>query len=153
MCAQAPSTVNVLPGKLFEYIGVRQPIVAVCPTDLDMASLLMEHADVRLVAPDAVDTITAPLEHLLDEHGGGLIQEPRVSESVTPPVRRSERAKRLAAIFEKAIDGAARRQAKRSGYCRSGAENGGSSPISPADVDIATTGLLPGAASPGCTID
>jgi len=99
-----PAYRDALPGKLFEYIGARRPIVAIVPPASDMASLLRKHSDVRFVKPEGVDTLVATLEQLVDEHMAGRIQEPRVSESLTAPLRRSEQAASLASVFERVVE-------------------------------------------------
>lgn len=91
---------KMLPGKIFEYIGARRPIVAVCPSDSDMGLLLRKHADVRFVRPAAPEGIVDTLEQLIDEHAAGGIQQPRVPASVIAPLRRSEQAAKLASLFE-----------------------------------------------------
>jgi hypothetical protein len=99
-----PAYSGVLPGKLFEYIGARRPIVAVCPPHSEMEALLKTHADARLVNPDQVENVASVVERLLQEHEVGSLQGPRVPFSVTAALQRSEQAARLASIFEQVLD-------------------------------------------------
>jgi hypothetical protein len=100
-----PAARATLPGKLFEYIGARRPIVAVCPPESDMAALLTKHADARLVRPQEPEALVETLEHLIDEHMDGRIQQPRVPASLTAPLRRQVQAAKLAEIFELTMAG------------------------------------------------
>jgi glycosyltransferase involved in cell wall biosynthesis len=100
-----PAARATLPGKLFEYIGARRPIVAVCPPESDMAALLSKHADARLVRPQEPEALVETLEHLIDEHMDGRIQQPRVPASLTAPLRRQVQAAKLAEIFELTMAG------------------------------------------------
>lgn len=97
----------VLPGKAFEYIGSRRPILAFGHADWELTSLLRHHADLRLVTSVDPGDAVAALEKLLEEHAGGTLQEPRVSERTIAPLRRSEQAKALAAIFDRVASGRA----------------------------------------------
>jgi hypothetical protein len=94
-----PAYRSIIPGKAFEYIGARRPIVAVIPPDSEMHTLIRDHADARVIAPDGISQFGAVVEQLLAEHRAGAIQGPRVPESVAAPFRRGEQAKKLAEIF------------------------------------------------------
>jgi len=102
-----PAYRTVLPGKLFEYIGARRPILAICPPESEMEALVRRHADVRLVRPSAPEELGSAVEQLLGEHSAGSIQGPRVPFSVTAQLRRSEQAAELASIFERLVQGVA----------------------------------------------
>ena len=92
---------RVLPGKLFEYIGARRPIVAVCPPQTEMAALLGRYADARMVDCDVGEDAVDAFERLVDEHQAGSLQQPRVPVSVTEPLQRAEQAAQLAALFDR----------------------------------------------------
>lgn len=91
-----PAYRTVLPGKVFEYIGARRPILALVSRGSELAQLLRAHADVRLVGSDDLAGAT---ERLLSEHRAGAIQEPRVALDLTLPLARTEQANKLIAIF------------------------------------------------------
>ena len=93
----------VLPGKAFEYIGARRPIVAVVPSASEMAELLTRHADVRLVDRDDVTALNPVLDELLRQHRSGSLQAPRVTASTVAPLARREQAERLAGILARFV--------------------------------------------------
>lgn len=88
-----------LPGKMFEYIGARRPILALVPSRSEMESVLRAHADARLVRVEDPDHFIAAMELLLEEHRSGTLQRPRVPAETTAPLHRSQQAARLAEIF------------------------------------------------------
>jgi hypothetical protein len=96
-----PAYRGVIPGKLFEYVGSRRPILAVCPFESEMASLLRAYADVRLVDPGRPAEIVPSMERLLDEHRAGTLQTSHIDADAVAPLRRVEQVKRLVAILER----------------------------------------------------
>lgn len=96
----------VLPGKSFEYIGSRRPILALVPTDWELARMLRRYSDLRRVDPPDESRLAAEIERLLDEHAAGTLQAPRVSDELIAPLRRSEQARKLAVIFDRVTSGA-----------------------------------------------
>jgi hypothetical protein len=95
-----PAYRTVIPGKLFEYVGARRPVLAVCPPGSEMESLLRAYGDVRAIDPDRLGEFPAAVAGLLAEHRAGTLQRPRVDASVVAPLRRSEQAKQLAAVLD-----------------------------------------------------
>ncbi len=93
----------ILPGKVFEYIGARRPIIAAVNGDSELASLLREHADVRFVAPDEPQRLQETVLKLITEHRAGALAGPRVPASVTAPLQRKRQAEQLAEIFERVV--------------------------------------------------
>jgi hypothetical protein len=98
-----PAYRSVLPGKAFEYIGSRRPILALIPPDWELTTLLRDHADARLVGEDNIAAISAAVETLLDEHRSGTLQSPRVPESAIASLSRDEQARQLSAIFDRLV--------------------------------------------------
>jgi hypothetical protein len=92
---------RIIPGKAFEYIGVRRPILGLVPRDSEMEALLVAHADVRLVGSGPVDDLGAAVRELLREHRAGSLQAPRVARSTIAHLERREQARQLAEIFER----------------------------------------------------
>jgi hypothetical protein len=95
-----PAYWSTLPGKAFEYIGSRRPIVAVIAPERELAAMLRAHSDARIVAPQRVDSVEDEIERLLSEHREGTLQGPRVSSEQIEPLQRSEQARRLAEILD-----------------------------------------------------
>jgi hypothetical protein len=91
-----------LPGKLWEYVGARRPILAAVPGSWPMVELMRTHADLRLV-PNLEAALAAEISRLLAEHNQGLIQTPRVSEETVRPLERRVQATRLAAVLARAV--------------------------------------------------
>jgi hypothetical protein len=98
-----PAYRNVIPGKLFEYVGARRPIVAICPQGAEMEQVLHAHADVRVVRRSRQSDLTAVVEQLLREHQSGEIQRPMVSLSAVAPLRRETQFARLADILARVL--------------------------------------------------
>jgi hypothetical protein len=96
-----PAYRDIIPGKLFEYIGSRRPVVAICPPGIETEQLLSEHADARLVAPNQNGDLASAVERLLREHTAGEIQRPRVPPSATEPLSFAAQAARLAQILDR----------------------------------------------------
>lgn len=94
-----PAYDTVLPGKAFEYVGARRPILAAIAGEGELAQLLESYADVRLVDRTDLSQLETTVEELLREHRAGTLQAPRVSIEDIHPLRRSEQAKELAAVF------------------------------------------------------
>lgn len=94
-----PAYGQILRGKAFEYIGARRPILAVLPPEAEMAQILRDHADVRVVAAYDVEQIAAELERLVEEHRAGALAEPRVPEERTLSLTRDAQARTLDEIL------------------------------------------------------
>jgi hypothetical protein len=90
-----------LPGKLWEYVGARRPVLAAVPGSWPMVELLRTHADLRL-ASNSEAALATEIEGLLAEHERGGLQAPRVSENTVRPLERRAQAARLAAVFTRA---------------------------------------------------
>jgi hypothetical protein len=94
---------DTIPGKLLEYVGARRPILAAVPESWPMVALMRAHADARVTA-NAVVGLVRMMEEVLVEHESGRLQAPRVSEEVTRPFERREQTRRLAAVFQRALE-------------------------------------------------
>jgi hypothetical protein len=102
-----PAYRMVLPGKSFEYIGSRRPILAVVPPDWELTGMLQRHSDMRRADASDQPGLVSTVIGLLDEHAAGTLQAPRVAEERIAPLQRSEQVKKLAAIFDHLTSGAA----------------------------------------------
>jgi glycosyltransferase involved in cell wall biosynthesis len=96
---------QVLSGKAFEYIGARRPIVAVVAAESEMAELLRNHADVRIVPGYDVDRLEAALERLIEEHQAGRLGEPTVRVDLTEPLTRDAQSLILDRVLHSLLSG------------------------------------------------
>jgi glycosyltransferase involved in cell wall biosynthesis len=95
----SPAYRTVIPGKVFEYVGVRRPVISIAPPASEMSAIIRAHGDARWVSPDRLHTLGSTVEELADEHIAGTLQAPRVAETIVAPLRRVEQARKLAVIF------------------------------------------------------
>lgn len=96
-----PAYATIIPGKAFEYIGARRPVVAAVARGTELEALLRRYADARFVDPGTPTEIIAAVERLLEEHRSGRLQEPRVPQSLIAGLERRAQTRRLAEIFER----------------------------------------------------
>ncbi len=99
----------VVPGKLYEYLGARRPVLAAVPPGTEMDRLLRAHGDARVPDPYDVRTTYALLRTLLEEHRRGALQAPRVDERTVAPLTRRAATARLAGILDAVAAGGPRR--------------------------------------------
>jgi hypothetical protein len=102
-----PAYRMVLPGKSFEYIGSKRPILAVVPPGWELTGMLERYSDSRRADSSDQAVLVSTVMALLDEHAAGTLQAPRVPDEQIAPLQRSEQVKKLAAIFDRLTSGAA----------------------------------------------
>lgn len=94
---QEPEYRATLPGKLFEYLGARRPVLGIGQTDGAMARILAETgAGQTFDWPDEAG-LRAALDRLWEDFRSGV--EPKLSEDLSVYSRRST-ARRMAALFQ-----------------------------------------------------
>ncbi len=87
-----------VPGKLFEYLALRRPILATCPATSPIAGILDEaRADAVVVEPDDVQGLADALVRLAD----GSRTAPQDAWSGVANFARTHRASELAEIFDR----------------------------------------------------
>ena len=94
---QEPEYRATLPGKLFEYLGARRPVLGIGQTDGAMARILRDTgAGQTFDWPDEAG-LRAALDRLWEDFRSGV--EPKLSEDLSVYSRRST-ARRMAALFQ-----------------------------------------------------
>ncbi len=88
-----------LPGKLFEYLGVLRPLLAVVPPGSEMEAMARRFGDARIVTDYRTGTVADALGGLLEEHRRGRLQAPRGTPEAVAVLSRRAQAGRLAEIL------------------------------------------------------
>ncbi len=94
---------SILPGKLFEYLGARRPVLAAVVPGSEMEDLISAHGDGRLVVPNESAAFRSELERLLQEHRRGELQQPRVPSALVESLQRRSQTGRLAGVFDELV--------------------------------------------------
>jgi glycosyltransferase involved in cell wall biosynthesis len=95
LLSDLPGADRVIPAKLFEYIAVGKPILAVAPEG-DVWNLLRMHPSAFTHTPDDVCGVSAWLAHAIE----GGVTAPASSEFDTRPFDRRRQAQRLASLLD-----------------------------------------------------
>lgn len=90
---------SALPGKLFEYIGTRRPILAAVPPDSEVAHVLTDVGGAWRVDPGDVPAMVQALAHLLAQPKGALLP-PRRADRLQAYTRGAT-ARQLAELFDR----------------------------------------------------
>jgi glycosyltransferase involved in cell wall biosynthesis len=91
-----------VPGKLYEYLGSRIPVVALAPTGSEAARIVTENRAGVVLPPDDVHRISLGLDELMrsKESGEAL---PRISGDALAPFDRRNQADMLHSILERIL--------------------------------------------------
>ena len=92
---------GVLSGKVFEYLAVARPVLAVVPPDGAAAELLRETGAGIVVAPDDTDAIRGALVELHGRWCEGGLDDIRLSDDWRDRLSRRTRVEELAALLRK----------------------------------------------------
>ena len=94
--------VSKVPGKLYEYIGARRPVLAVLDAG-EAATLVADNADARILYRNDATEIANALRGLLAEHRSGSLQAARVASERIAPFSRQGQTALLARQFAQAL--------------------------------------------------
>jgi glycosyltransferase involved in cell wall biosynthesis len=94
---------GLVPGKLYEYIGARRPILGVVP-DGEAAAIIAELARGEVARIDRSAEIAAAIERMFDRYRGGQLERAYSLEPVARYSRRSE-AEALGVILDQLTEG------------------------------------------------
>ena len=86
-----------IPAKVFEYLALRRPVLALAPVDSEVAALLRESGRGVVVEPDNVEGIAGAIERMYQEYSHGC--EMGGSDAVVRAYERSKLTLKLAALF------------------------------------------------------
>lgn len=100
--ADLPGADRVLPAKVFEYMAVRRPILAIAPRG-ELWSILERCPQATCFEPGDIDGLAGHLRTLLPGQGAGT--PPSVEPTSTAEFERSSQAGQLAAILTAAAHG------------------------------------------------
>jgi len=91
---------GVLSGKVFEYLAVERPILALVPPDGAAADLIRETGAGTVVAPEDVDGIRGALEDLHERFESGGLPDVVLSEDVREGLSRRARVEEMASLLQ-----------------------------------------------------
>ena len=94
---------TIVPGKTYEYIASRSPILAAVP-DGDARDILERVGNATLVRPDDVDGMTSAVLAEFERFRTGALREPADAELLESFEYRSL-ARELAGVFDAVLDG------------------------------------------------
>jgi glycosyltransferase involved in cell wall biosynthesis len=93
-----PNADRHVPGKLFEYLGARKPVLALAPPDSEAARLIVENHAGVVLAPDDPSSISKVLKKWIDLKLAGK-DLPAISDSSLAPYSRKNQAESLDTIL------------------------------------------------------
>jgi glycosyltransferase involved in cell wall biosynthesis len=100
-----------IPAKVFEYLALRRPLLALAPLDSEVAELIRQSGLGVVVAPDNVEGIADAMKRLYEERVGGTIV--RGSEAFLRQFERSELTRQLGMLFDEAVEACSHRTSDR----------------------------------------
>jgi len=96
---EAKESAEIVPGKVFEYIGVYKPILALAPRNGAAAAHIIEANAGWVVEQQDIQTIAETVKHIITSFDNGtLIHHPK--KEIIQRFERKEAAKNLAEIFD-----------------------------------------------------
>ena len=86
----SPHSRDIVPGKLFEYLAVHRPVVAIGPPDSEVGAILEETQAGQIIAPDQIDLLADALATLYRAWETDRMSE-RIAQIRTEAVQRYSR--------------------------------------------------------------
>ncbi|MDP2958852.1 MAG: glycosyltransferase [Longimicrobiales bacterium] len=99
-----PDAVNYVPGKAYDYLGARRPVVADVPAGSETHGLLAEYGEVHSLHDLDTDGIASVLRGMLERHRRGLLAEPTVAQDTVDVLSRRAQMARLARVFDGVVE-------------------------------------------------
>ena len=98
-----PEYRGMVPGKLYEYIGARRPILGLLPEG-EAASLVADLRRGEVVAPDDPHAVASALGGFFDRFEAGVLDS-SYDLTARPEFERKTRAGQLAAVLDERLAG------------------------------------------------
>ncbi|NJD18052.1 MAG: glycosyltransferase family 4 protein [Gemmatimonadetes bacterium] len=95
-----PDALSYVPGKTYDYLGARRPVVAAVPRTSETAALLARFGELHLVGGLDATGVAGVLRALLERHRRGALAEPSVPAHVVTPLCRRSQVAVLAGVFD-----------------------------------------------------
>ena len=95
-----PDAVRYVPGKIYEYIGSRRPILAGVPAGSEVSGLAEAFGDVVVVDPMTVPAMDQAIAGLVARHRRGDLAVPTVPQERVEPLSRRAQAGLMARVFD-----------------------------------------------------
>jgi hypothetical protein len=99
-----PDAINYVPGKAYDYLGARRPVLADVPAGSETHGLLTKHGEVHSLHGLDTDGIASVLRGLLERHRRGLLAEPTVAQEAVDSLSRRAQMERLARVFDRVVE-------------------------------------------------
>ncbi len=98
----SPHARDIVPGKLFEYLAVHRPIVAVAPMESEVATILEETAAGTVCAPEQVECLARTIAALYHAWQRGQMEQwiARIRSDKVQRYSRRQLTQRFAALLE-----------------------------------------------------
>ena len=90
-----------IPAKMFEYLALRRPLLALAPLDSEVAELVRQSGWGVVVAPDDVEGIADAMQRIYEERIDGTMA--RGAEAFLRQFERSELTRKLGMLFDEAV--------------------------------------------------
>lgn len=101
LVALQPDALLYVPGKVYDYIGARRPVLTDLPRGSEAEGLIAAFGDLRSFAGSGADGVVNEVRRLLAEHRAGKLQGASVPEDLVLELSRRSQTRRLAEVFDR----------------------------------------------------